>query len=127
MVEAIERGFPQREIADAAFRYQQEVEPGERLVVGVNAYTEGDDLATPILRIDPVLEVEQIRRVEAVRERRDGDAVGRVLDQLVEAARDPQENLMPLLLEAARLEATEGEIVEALQTVFGSYTEAPVF
>ena len=127
MVEAVKGGFPQREIADAAFRYQQEVEAGERRVVGVNAYTEGDDLATPILRIDPVLEVEQIRRVEAVRERRDGDAVGRVLDQLVEAARDPHENLMPLLLKAARLEATEGEIVKALQTVFGSYSEAPVF
>ena len=83
MVEAVKRGFPQREIADAAFRYQQEVEAGDRRVVGVNAYTEGDDLATPILRIDPQLEGEQVRRVEAVRERRDGDAVGRVLEQLV--------------------------------------------
>jgi len=127
MVEAVKRGFPQHEIADAAFRYQQEVESGERRVVGVNAYTEGDDLATAILRIDPLLETEQIRRVEAVRERRDRGAVTRVLDQLVEAARDPGENLMPLLLEAARVEATEGEIVKALQTVFGSYSEAPVF
>jgi len=127
MVEAVKRGFPQREIADAAFRYQQEVEAGERRVVGVNAYTEGDDLATPILRIDPELEVEQIRRVEAVRGRRDADAVARVLEQLVEAAHDDGENLMPLLLEAARVEATEGEIVNALQTVFGSYSEAPVF
>ena len=127
MVEAVKRGFPQREIADAAFRYQQEVEAGERRVVGVNAYTEGDDLATPILRIDPELEVEQIRRVEAVRGRRDADAVARVLEQLVEAADDDGENLMPLLLEAARVEATEGEIVNALQTVFGSYSEAPVF
>ena len=127
MVEAVKRGFPQREIADAAFRYQQEVEAGERRVVGVNAYTEGDDLATQILRIDPQLEGEQIRRVEAVRERRDAGAVGRVFEQLVEAARDPGENLMPLLLEAARADATEGEIVNALQTVFGSYSEAPVF
>jgi len=127
MVEAVKRGFPQGEIADAAFRYQQEVEAGERRVVGVNAYTEGAEEATPILRIDPVFESEQIRRVEAVRERREADAVGRVLDRLVEAARDPDENLMPLLLEAARVEATEGEIVKALQTVFGSYTEAPVF
>jgi methylmalonyl-CoA mutase N-terminal domain/subunit len=98
-----------------------------RRVVGVNAYTEGDDLATPILRIDPALEGEQIRRVEAVRERRDAGAAQGVLDQLVRAARDPGENLMPLLLEAARADVTEGEIVEALQTVFGSYTEAPVF
>ncbi len=127
MVEAVKRGFPQREIADAAFRYQQELEAGVRRVVGVNAYTEGDDLATPILRIDPALEGEQIRRVEAVRERRDAGAAQGVLDQLVRAARDPGENLMPLLLEAARADVTEGEIVEALQTVFGSYTEAPVF
>jgi methylmalonyl-CoA mutase, N-terminal domain len=127
MVEAVKRGFPQREIADAAFRYQQEVESGERKVVGVNAYTEGDDLSTPILRIDPALEAQQVRRVEAIRARRDSDAVGRTLDALVEAARDPDQNLMPLLLEAARVEATEGEIVTALQTVFGSYSEAPVF
>jgi methylmalonyl-CoA mutase N-terminal domain/subunit len=127
MVEAVKRGFPQREIADAAFRYQQEVEAGERRVVGVNAYTEGDDLATPILRIDPELEVEQVRRVRAIRNRRDGDAVARILGSLVDAAGDPDENLMPLLLEAARADATEGEIVTALQTVFGSYSEAPVF
>ncbi len=127
MVEAVKRGFPQREIADAAFRYQQEVEAGERKVVGVNAYTEGDDLSTPILRIDPALEVEQVRRIEAIRARRDSDAVAHTLEKLVQAARDPDENLMPLLLEAARREATEGEIVKALQTVFGSYSEAPVF
>ena len=127
MVEAVKRGFPQREIADAAFRYQQEVEAGERKLVGVNAYTEGDDLSTPILRIDPALEVQQVRRVEAVRARRDSGAVERTLDALVAAARDPDENLMPLLLEAARAEATEGEIVKTLQTVFGSYSEAPVF
>jgi methylmalonyl-CoA mutase N-terminal domain/subunit len=127
MVEAVKRGFPQREIADAAFRYQQEVEAGERKVVGVNAYTEGDDLSTPILRIDPALEVEQVRRIEAIRARRDSDAVARTLESLVQAAGDPGENLMPLLLDAARVDATEGEIVKALQTVFGSYTEAPVF
>jgi methylmalonyl-CoA mutase N-terminal domain/subunit len=127
MVEAVKRGFPQREIADAAFRYQQEVEAGERKVVGVNAYTEGDDLSTPILRIDPALEVQQVRRIEAIRARRDSDAVAHTLEKLVQAARDPDENLMPLLLEAARCEATEGEIVKALQTVFGSYSEAPVF
>src|SRR5580658_2723578 len=71
MVEAVKRGFPQREIADAAFRYQQEVEAGIRNVVGVNAYTEGDDRETMLLRIDPTLEGKQIARVRAVRERRD--------------------------------------------------------
>jgi methylmalonyl-CoA mutase, N-terminal domain len=127
MVEAVKRGFPQREIADAAFRYQQEVEAGERKVVGVNAYTEGDDLDTDILRIDPEFETEQVTRLRTVRESRDPDAVTRTLDALVEAARDPGHNLMPLLVEAARANVTEGEIVTALQTVFGSYREAPVF
>jgi methylmalonyl-CoA mutase, N-terminal domain len=127
MVQAVKQGFPQREIADAAFRYQQELESGERKLVGVNAYTEGDDLSTEILRIDPALEGEQVRRVQEIRERRDSDAVARTLDALVQAARDLEENLMPLLLEAGRANATEGEIVKALQTVFGSYTEAPVF
>jgi methylmalonyl-CoA mutase N-terminal domain/subunit len=127
MVHAVKQGFPQREIADAAFRYQQEVETGVRKMVGVNAYTEGDDLDTDILRIDPAFEVEQVRRLKAVREHRDAGAVARTLESLVEAARDPRDNLMPLLLEAARAQVTEGEIVSALQTVFGSYREAPVF
>src|SRR5690348_17608490 len=127
MVEAVKRGFPQREIADAAFRYQQELEAGERKLVGVNAYTEGDDLDTDILRIEPALERKQIDRLNAVRARRDSAAVKRTLESLVEAAGDPGHNLMPLLVEAARANVTEGEIVSALQTVFGSYREAPVF
>jgi methylmalonyl-CoA mutase, N-terminal domain len=127
MVEAVKRGFPQREIADAAFRYQQEVESGERKLVGINAYTEGDDLDTDILRIDPAFETEQVDRLRGVREQRDADAVARTLGSLTEAAGDPSHNLMPLLIEAARARVTEGEIVSALQTVFGSYREAPVF
>ena len=127
MVQAVNQGFPQREIADAAFRYQQEVEAGVRKVVGVNAYTEGDDVDTDILRIDPAFETDQVQRLHTIRERRDSGAVARTLDALVEAARDPAHNLMPLLIEAARANATEGEIVSALQTVFGSYREAPVF
>ncbi len=127
MVEAVKRGFPQREIADAAFRYQQEVESGMRQVVGVNAYTEGGEDATPTLRIDPALETKQIERVRAVRERRDGDAVTSALEALERAARDPNTNLMPLLLDAARADATEGEMIQALQSVFGSYTESPAF
>ncbi len=127
MVEAIKTGYPQREIADAAFRYQQEVEAGVRKVVGVNAYIDGDDHETPILRIDPALESEQVRRVQAVRERRDPERAAAVLERLVAAARDQGENLMPHLLEATRADATEGEIVQALQTVFGTYTESPAF
>jgi methylmalonyl-CoA mutase N-terminal domain/subunit len=127
MVEAIKTGFPQREIADAAFTYQQELETRERKLVGVNAYTEGDDHETPILRIDPRFETDQIERTRAVRERRDSDRAGQTLECLEQAARDPDENLMPYLLECARAEATEGEMVEALQRVFGTYRELPAF
>jgi methylmalonyl-CoA mutase N-terminal domain/subunit len=127
MVEAVKRGYPQREIADAAFQYQREVETGVRGIVGVNSYTEGDDGDTALLRIDPALEGKQIERVRAVRERRDGDAAAAALSALERAARDPNENLMPLLLAAGRADVTEGEIVEALQSVFGSYTETPAF
>jgi len=127
MVEAVKRGFPQREIADAAFRYQEEVEAGLRKVVGVNAYTEGEDGSLDTLRIDPAFETQQVERVKALRARRDGAAVERVLIALEEAARSEDENLMPLLLEAARANATEGEIVQTLQKVFGTYREAPAF
>jgi methylmalonyl-CoA mutase, N-terminal domain len=128
MVEAVKRGFPQREIADAAFRYQQELESSVRKLVGVNAYSEGnDDEQIPILRIDPKLEVEQIERVKAVRARRDPERVSSALERIERAAADPAENLMPHLLEAARAEATEGEMTVAMQSVFGSYTESPAF
>jgi methylmalonyl-CoA mutase N-terminal domain/subunit len=127
MVEAVKHGFPQREIADAAFRYQQEVESGVRKLVGVNAYTEGEDGETEILRIDPRFEADQVERVRARRSRRDADRAAAALNALELAARDAGENLMPYLLDAARAEATEGEMVQTLQGVFGSYTESPVF
>jgi methylmalonyl-CoA mutase N-terminal domain/subunit len=128
MVEAIKLGFPQREIADAAFRYQQELESGARKLVGINANTEGNEEdVPPILRIDPAFEVDQIRRVRTVRERRESARAAEALEGLERAARDPAENLMPHLLEVARAEATEGEVVAALQQVFGTYTESPAF
>ncbi|MDX6583869.1 MAG: methylmalonyl-CoA mutase, N-terminal domain [Solirubrobacterales bacterium] len=126
MVEAVKRNFPQREIANAAFDLQCEIDDGERLVVGVNSFTEGDADETPILHVDPALERKQIGRLEAVRARRDGAAVERVLAELREAAAGDA-NLMPLLVDAAGVHASEGEIVEALQTVWGSHTEVPVF
>ncbi len=127
MVEAVKRGFPQREIADAAFRYQLEVEAGTRKVVGVNAYTEGDDHDTQLLRIDPAFETQQVERVREVRARRDSAAVTSSLSTLENAARDERANLMPYLVQAARADATEGEMVQALQAVFGTYTETPAF
>jgi methylmalonyl-CoA mutase N-terminal domain/subunit len=126
MVEAVKQGFPQREIADAAFDLQTEIDAGRRIVVGVNRFTEGDDGQLEILRIDPALERKQIDRVKAVRARRDSRAVERTLGELREAA-GAQRNLMPLLLDAARAHATEGEIVQALQRVWGDYREQPVF
>jgi methylmalonyl-CoA mutase, N-terminal domain len=127
MVEAVKRGFPQREIADAAFRYQRELETGRRKLVGVNAHTEGDDPQMAILRIDPAFETHQVERVRELRARRDGAATRAALASLEQAARRPQQNLMPLLLEAARAQATEGEMVQTLQKVFGTYSESPVF
>ena len=126
MVEAVKLNFPQREIADAAFRYQEEVDDKKRIVVGVNHYEENDEQPLDILRIDPTLEQKQIDRVKAVRARRDTSAVEAALSQLKSAAAGDQ-NLMDPLLDAARAHVSEGEIVEALQTVFGTYTETPVF
>jgi methylmalonyl-CoA mutase N-terminal domain/subunit len=127
MVEAVKRNFPQREIADAAYELQADYDSKRRVLVGVNSYMEGDDAETPLLHIDPALERKQIGRVQAVRARRDTQAVERALIALKEAAAPARANLMPYLLDAARLHTTEGEIVEALQTVWGSYTEVPVF
>jgi methylmalonyl-CoA mutase, N-terminal domain len=127
MVAAVKHGFPQREIADAAYELQREVDSGERIVVGVNRYTEGDDGTTELHRVDPAIEGKQIGRVQAVRARRDGAAVERALAELKQSAAVEERNLMPNLMTCARVHATEGEIVEALQEVFGTYTETPVF
>jgi methylmalonyl-CoA mutase N-terminal domain/subunit len=127
MVEAVKRGFPQREIADAAFRYQEEVERGERVVVGVNAFEQDDGAGIETLRVDPALEQKQIDRLQGHRARRDSAAVESALGALRQGAASDGQNLMPGLLDCARAGASEGEIVEALQTVFGTYTESPVF
>jgi methylmalonyl-CoA mutase, N-terminal domain len=126
MVEAVKGGFPQREIADAAFELQTEIDGGRRTVVGVNRYTEGDGQATEILRIDPALEGQQIARVRAARADRDEPAVAASLAAIKQAA-GGDTNLMPLLIDAARLHISEGEIVQALQQVWGDYREQPVF
>jgi methylmalonyl-CoA mutase N-terminal domain/subunit len=126
MVEAIKQNFPQREIADASFRYQREVDERKRIVVGVNDFVQEDDPETPILRIDPALERKQAERLAATRARRDGAAVEAALAELKRAAAG-EANLMPPILAAARARATEGEMIAALQEVFGTYTESPVF
>jgi methylmalonyl-CoA mutase N-terminal domain/subunit len=126
MVEAIRRNFPQREIADAAFTYQREVDERKRIVVGVNDFTQEGEEPTPILRIDPALEKKQVDRLAATRARRDGAAVESALAELKRAA-STDENLMAPIIAAARARATEGEMILAMQEVFGTYTESPVF
>jgi methylmalonyl-CoA mutase N-terminal domain/subunit len=126
MVEAVKRNYPQREIADAAYALQAKIDDRDRIVVGINRYSEGDDGETPTLRIDPAIERKQIGRVQAVRGRRDGVDVERKLAALRNDAAT-EANLMPAMIECARAHATEGEMVDALQRVWGTYTESPVF
>jgi methylmalonyl-CoA mutase N-terminal domain/subunit len=127
MVEAVKQNYPQREIADAAFTLQCEYDSHERVLVGVNDFVHEDETQIPTLRIDPELERKQIGRVQAVRARRDGAAVADALTTLKGVAAREDDNLMPALLHAARVHASEGEIISALQEVFGRYTETPVF
>jgi len=126
MVEAIRRNFPQREIADASFAHQRAVDERRRIVVGVNDFAAEQEEPTPILRIDPALERKQAERLAATRARREGSAVEGALAELKRAAAG-QANLMEPLVAAARARATEGEMIAALQEVFGTYTESPVF
>ncbi len=127
MVEAVKQSFPQREIADAAFALQLQYDSRERILVGVNDYVDAGDEEIPTLRIDPELERKQRGRLQAARARRDGAEVARTLTSLRAGAASARANLMPALLDCARAHASEGEIVRALQDVFGTYTETPVF
>ena len=127
MVEAIKRGFPQREIADASFRYQQEVDSRRRIVVGVNDYRLDSEEGIELHRPDPAMERKQSDRLERTRAGRDSAVVERALTDLKEAAAREGENLMPHFIDAARARASEGEMVASLQEVFGRYTEQPVF
>jgi methylmalonyl-CoA mutase N-terminal domain/subunit len=126
MVEAIKQNFPQREIADASFRYQQEVDSKQRIVVGVNQYVQEDDEPIQTLHVDRELERKQAGRLEKTRAARDSAAVERSLAEL-KAAAATDANLMPHFLDCARARASEGEMIAALQEVFGDYTESPVF
>ena len=127
MVQAVKLNYPQREIADASYELQGEIDAGRRVIVGVNRHTEGDDAHTPYLKIDPTLEGKQVARVKAVKAARDPADVERCVTVLKEAAADPGRNLMAPLIEAARAHVSEGELVHALQEVWGSFTESPVF
>jgi methylmalonyl-CoA mutase, N-terminal domain len=126
VVEAIEAGFFQREIADAAYRYQRSLETKERIIVGVNAFEKDEEQGIDLLTIGKETELEQARAVAAVRARRDPAAVENALADLKRACSSDR-NVMEPLIEAARALATEGEIAEAMAGVFGRYVERNVF
>jgi len=125
-VAALNENFFQREIAEASYRFQREVEEGRRLIVGVNAHANEDEDDVEILRISPEVERRQKERLNAVRGRRDGDAVAAALARLSDDAATDR-NVMPALVDCARAYASEGEICDALRAVWGVYRETPVF
>ncbi len=127
VVQAIKENFFQREIAEASFRYQAEVEAKQRIIVGVNRYELEDEPELELLRIDPALEQQQIERVGALRGRRDGAKVEAALARLKEGAAREDVNLMPLLVDASRDYVTLGEMCDALREVWGVWRETPVF
>ena len=126
MVDAIKTGFPQREIADAAFAYQREVDDRQRIVVGVNDYVLDDEVQGDIHRPDPAAEARQRKGLDKTRSERDEAAVTAALAELERAAAT-DENLMPHIIAASRARASEGEMIIAMQRVFGTYTEHPQF
>jgi methylmalonyl-CoA mutase N-terminal domain/subunit len=125
MVEAIERGFPQKEIAESSYRFQQAVERKEKVIVGVNDFVQEDEPPIEILYIDESASDIQLAKLERLRKTRDNDAVTRTLDHLRAAARGT-ENLMPRIIDAVRAYATIGEMCDALRDVWGEYEEVPV-
>ncbi|MCB0245733.1 MAG: methylmalonyl-CoA mutase family protein [Anaerolineae bacterium] len=126
VVPAIERGFFQREIADAAYVYQREIDEGDRTIVGVNDYVAGEPVAIPILSMDPDGYERQVARLRRVRAERDNSTVQQTLHRLSDAARDERINLMPPILECVEAYATLGEISDVFREVFGEYHE-PVY
>jgi methylmalonyl-CoA mutase N-terminal domain/subunit len=125
VLRAIESGFIQREIQQAAYEHQKSIESGESVVVGVNRYTDGAAPSPPILRIDPAIEQAQVERLSILRGRRNAAQVTAVLRGIETAARDGR-NLMPFILQAVKVYATVGEIASALRNVFGEYQESAV-
>ncbi len=125
MLTAIEKGYVQREIQQAAFEHQQAVESGDRVVVGVNRYPVEEETSVPALQLNPQSEQEQVERLGRVRQRRDAKKVQAALAQIEEAAHG-SDNLLPLLLEAVEACTTVGEISDALRRVFGEYKETVV-
>jgi len=127
VLEAIEKGYFQRRIADSAYRYQMEIERGERVIVGVNRFTHEDErMDVEILKIDPAVERDQVDDLRRVRVQRDQAAVEDAAAELKRTS-EGTENIMPAILECARTHMTLGEIVGVMKEVFGEYRERPIF
>jgi len=127
VIPAIEAGFFQKEIANASYRYQKEVEAKEKFIVGVNEFIEPDEkIEIPILQISPEVQKKQNRRLAALRSSRSAAEVGKSLEEIRSAAID-EKNIMPVLIKAAHNYVTLGEMVDELKKVFGTYQEASVF
>jgi methylmalonyl-CoA mutase N-terminal domain/subunit len=126
MIPAIEQGYPQLEIAKAAYRFQKDVEEKKYVVVGVNAYQDEAEKPIPLLRIDPRVEREQVDGVRKFKERRDGTAVARATDAIRRSAKDGS-NLMPRILDAVKVGVTLGEVVDVLKKEFGEWREPPIY
>jgi methylmalonyl-CoA mutase, N-terminal domain len=127
VVEAIKDNFFQREIAEASFRFQSEVEAGDRVIVGVNRYEDPGEREIEILKIDEALEHKQVERVQALRARRDSEAVESALARLKRDASTADTNLMPAIIDASRAYVTMGEMCDSLRDVWGVWRETPVF
>ena len=125
MIVAIERGYPQREIAESAYRFQQDVERRRQVIVGVNEFVADDASAVPILQIDEAAALQQVEKAERLRRDRNRDDVQRSLDALREAAAGAK-NTMPPLIDAVRAYATIGEMCDALRDVWGEYQEQAI-
>ena len=125
MIAAIDRAYPQSEIAQASYEYQHTIETGERKIVGVNAFTESGNEQIELLHIDETAESSQVEKLTKLKKRRDNDRVLRSLEALRTAAIGT-ENTMPHILEAVRAYATVGEICDIFREVFGTYTESSV-
>ena len=125
VIPAIEKGFFQREIAEAAYRYQTEIDTHQRVVVGVNEHLEDDPVRIPLLEMDPEGYDHQVARLESVRRQRDNEHVGVTLEALRAAAQGTA-NTMPYILDCVRAYATLGEIMGVFREVFGEYREPTI-
>jgi methylmalonyl-CoA mutase, N-terminal domain len=126
MIPAIERGYPQARIAEASYEYQQRIECGEQIIVGVNAFQQTNEPSLELLRMGDEPHAIQSAKLEQLRSSRDNDRVRRALDAVEAAATDEHVNTMPYILEAVRASATLGEVCEALRNVFGGYQESSI-